>query len=204
MNEPRVVWGQDGWAQSSGWEFVHCATQDGEYTGSCDVWIVVGTGLPSGAYLEEPPTPEPGKAIIREGGTWVLVEDHRGKVAYKKTDRSAVAINLIGEIPDDMTLVPPSSQFDEWDYQSSSWVKNQNSENQWLTERAQELRLSLMSEASMEIATLVDSLDPSVIGDPDDQNQVLLTQWRQYRVSVQAVDVTSHPVPWPGKPGGVS
>lgn len=41
MNEPRVVWGEDGFASESGWAFAHCINQStGELLYSQDVWVV--------------------------------------------------------------------------------------------------------------------------------------------------------------------
>lgn len=76
MNEPRVTWGADGWAASDGWELAHCAdTHTDEYLGSMEVWVSRGCSLPAGAYLDGPAMqPEPGKAIVRLGGKWELVD----------------------------------------------------------------------------------------------------------------------------------
>lgn len=189
MNEPRVIWGEDGFATNDGWCFAHCAiSTTNEYFGSWDVWVSLGTSLPAGAYLEEPMPPVTGKARVREGNTWVLVDDYRGLIAYSKQTRQPQIVDVLGPLSDIFTLLPPTSNFDLWDEQNRMWVKDVAQEEAWLVQQAQALRQSLMNEASQEIAVLVDALDPGIISDPSDADQVKLLAWKTYRIELSKID----------------
>lgn len=201
MNEPRVVWGADGFASISGWAFSHCINQStGELLYSQDVWVSVGTGLPAGAFLDAPPQAQDGKAIVRQNGMWVLVDDLRGDTAYNKQTKQSEVIGMLGSIPFELTLIAPTSQFDVWSEESGCWVKDAQAEQDWLTQQATYQRSSLLVEAGNEIAALLDALDPNVISDPDDAVQSKLLEWKQYRAALAVIDCSTHPVQWPVKP----
>jgi hypothetical protein len=201
MKEPRVVWGEDGFASQSGWAFAHCINQStGELLYSQDVLVVVGTGLPAGAFLDPPPSPEDGKAIVRQNGAWALVEDFRGTTAYNKQTKQSEVIGSLGPLPSQLTLIAPVSQFDVWSDESGCWVKDSQAEQDWFTQQATYQRTALLGEASVEISALLDALDPAIISNPDDQVQAKLMEWKTYRASLAIIDCSTHPVNWPAKP----
>ncbi|MGL6365395.1 tail fiber assembly protein [Aeromonas veronii] len=201
MNEPRVVWGEDGFASVNGWAFVNCINQStGELLYSQDVWISVGTGLPAGAFLDTPPQPEYGKAIVRQNGSWVLIDDLRGTTAYNKQTKQSEVIGTLGSVPFELTLIAPTSQFDVWSEASGKWVKDAQAEQDWLTQQATYQRSFLLGEASVEIAALLDALDPAIISNPDDQVQAKLMEWKTYRAALAVIDCSVHPINWPQKP----
>ncbi|MFM1688162.1 tail fiber assembly protein [Aeromonas salmonicida] len=201
MNEPRVVLGEDGFASESGWAFAYCINQStGELLYSQDVWVTVGTGLPAGAFLESPPQVEQGKAIVRQNGVWVLVDDLRGATAYNKQTKQSEMISVLGPLSSALTLIAPTSQFDIWSEESGGWVKDSQAEQDWFTQQATSQRSSLLGEASLEIAALLDALDPAIISNPDDQVQAKLMEWKTYRASLAIIDCSVHPVNWPAKP----
>ena len=205
MNEPIVVWGEDGFASSSGWATVFAANPiTGEYLSQQQVWVSVGTGLPAGAYLDEPDQTAPGKAIVRSQTGWESVDDYRGQTAFDKSTRQPITINELGELPLALTLTPPSSPFDVWDADLLHWVKDQEQEDAVLAQQAQQKRLTLMSEASQEIAVLTDAVDPDVISAPSADDQVKLIAWKAYRVALSKVDQQAgypHTITWPPRPG---
>jgi hypothetical protein len=201
MNEPRVLWGEDGFASISGWAFAHCINNTTfELLYSQDVWVSFGTGLPAGAFLDSPPPAEDGKAIVRQNGAWALVDDMRGTTAYNKQTKQSEVISALGPLPSELTLIAPSSQFDVWCEESGSWVKDSQAEQDWLTQQATYQRSALLGEASNEISALLDALDPDVISDPDDAVQAKLLEWKQYRAALAVIDCSAHPVQWPVKP----
>lgn len=201
MNEPRVVWGEDGFSSVSGWAFAHCINQStGELLYSQDVWVSVGTGLPAGAFLDTPPQSEDGKAIVRQNGSWVLIDDLRGTTAYNKQTKQSEVIGALGPVPFELTLIAPTSQFDVWSEVYGSWVKDAQAEQDWLTQQATYQRSSLLGEASVEIAALLDALDPAIISNPDDHVQAKLMEWKTYRAALAVIDCSVHPVSWPQKP----
>lgn len=201
MNEPRVVWGEDGFASESGWAFAHCINQStGELLYSQDVWVVVGTGLPAGAFLDPPPSSVDGKAIVRQNGSWELADDLRGTTAYNKKTKQSEVISVLGPLSLALTLIAPTSQFDVWSEGAGTWVKDEQAEQDWLTQQAQYQRSGLLSEASVEISALLDALDPAIISNPDDQVQAKLMEWKTYRAALAVIDCSVHPVNWPVKP----
>lgn len=204
MDEPQVIWGEDGFASSSGWVTVY-TTQPAtsEYLSTQGVWVSIGTGLPAGSYLDKPMQPEQGKAIVRSENGWVLVDDYRGKTAYNKQTRQLVVIDTLGAFPVTLTLISPTSPFDVWNEQAQAWVKDEVQEDTWLILQAQAQRQVLMGEASQEIAVLVDALDPTIIDDPSDDDQVKLIAWKTYRVELSKIDQQpGYPdtINWPTKP----
>ena len=201
MNEPRVVWGEDDFAAVSGWVFAHCINQNtGELMCSQDVWVSAGTGLPAGAFLDAPPQHESGKAIVRNNGSWELVDDLRGATAYNKHTKQHVIIIEIGELPCELTLVAPSSSFDVWSEESAAWVKDEHAEHEFLTEQASSKRSLLLGEAGNEISALIDALDPDVTSEPDESSKSKLLEWKKYRAALAVIDCSSHPVKWPERP----
>lgn len=204
MNQPRVIWGVDGFASVSGWETVYTTNPiTNEYLSTQESWISAGTGLPAGAYLDEPMQHEPGKAIVRGDNIWMFVDDYRGQTAYHKQNLQPVVIEALGSLPVILTLISPSSQFDVWNEQVDGWVKDEALEDAWLIQQAQMQRQVLMGEASQEIAVLVDALDPSIISDPSDDDQAKLIAWKTYRVELSKIDQQpNYPdsINWPAKP----
>lgn len=204
MNEPRVIWGSDGFASASGWELVYVASpQTGEYLTSQEVWISIGTGLSAGAYRDQPMMAEPGKAIVSLEGAWELVDDHRGQTAYNKQTCQDAVIDTLGALPSTLTLIPPSSQFDAWDEQQGRWVKDEAQEGAWLIQQATSQRQHLMSEATQVIAVLTDALDPAIIDTPSPDDQVKLLAWKLYRVELSKIDLQpGYPqtIHWPAMP----
>lgn len=198
MNEPRVVWGEDGFASKSGWAFAHSINQStGELLCSQDVWVSVGTGLPAGAFLDAPPQPENGKAIVRQNGVWVLVEDLRGITAYNKQTKQSEVIISLGPLPIELTIIAPTSQFDVWSEESVSWVKDAQAEKEAALVAATAKRSSLLAEANQYIAVLSDAVD---LGMATEAEVDSYNEWRRYRVELTRLDLTIYPVNFPKKP----
>lgn len=201
MNETRVVWGNDGYASSSGFSLVYCIDQStGEYLYSHDVWVSLGTTLPAWSFLEQPPPSESGKAIVRLDGMWSLVDDLRGVTSYNKLNRQPEVIRSLGPLSLEFTLIPPRSPFDEWNEELNDWIKNQQAEQDWLTQQAQQQRSSLLNEASVEISALSDAIDSGIISSSDEQIRMKLMQWKRYRAELAVIDCITHPIQWPVKP----
>ena len=198
MNEPRVIWGESGFASESGWATVHTINPaTSECVSIQEAWVSIGTDLPAGAYLDEPMPPEQGKAIVRQGGTWALVDDHRGQTAYLKQTGAKTVITEIGELPATLTMLAPQSQFDVWDELAAAWVKDVAAEQQSLTTQAKQQKTALLAEATSMIAPLQDAVD---MGMATPEEETSLLDWKRYRVTLTRVDVAVHPVTWPAHP----
>jgi len=201
MNQPPVTWDDNSWAQTEGWVQAHCVNvTNAEYVGQMDVWVSAGTGLPAGAYLDEPPAKQADKAIVRSDEGWALVADYRGQTAYSKETRASQQITELGELPGTLTLLAPSSQFDVWDEALAAWIKDVAAESAWNLEQATAQRNSLLAEANKQIAVLADAVD---FGLATEAEQAAHIEWRQYRVQLSRLDLTQPPIPWPSKPGAI-
>jgi hypothetical protein len=77
--------------------------QTGEYIGP--VASALANTLPV-----PPPSVEAGKAICVYGAGWQLVDDHRGKTAYRENGE-AVQVWWLGPLPSDVTLSPPQQVY---------------------------------------------------------------------------------------------
>ncbi|MET4696084.1 hypothetical protein [Endozoicomonas lisbonensis] len=98
------------------------------------------------AVPDEPLPEKEGFKSVWSNGLWVYKEDHRGKTAYNKTDKSKLEIKELGSIPDTHTDQQPE-EFDEWNDTKSGWIRNKKKEREHLyaVERAwamQELVIS--------------------------------------------------------------
>ena len=198
MKQPRVIWGLDGWAETDGWALAYCANPEThEYHGPLEVWVSVGTNLPTCAFLDAPPEKEDGKAIVRHADGWMLVDDHRGQVAYNKQTRQQVSITQLGEVPLDLTLLQPGSPFDSWSEAAGDWVKDVTAEQAYQQQQAGAQRNALMAEANQQIAILGDAVE---LGMATPDEQAAYTAWRQYRVQLSRLDLGQQPIEWPAKP----
>ena len=96
----------------------------GQTTADLDVMARDGSYLiPAGCIDTTPPEITEGHAARWNGKGWDFLEDHRGKVAYRKTDGSTVTIDQLGSISDDLTMTAPPSEYSEWN--GKKWMENQ-------------------------------------------------------------------------------
>mgnify|MGYP000157670474 FL=1 len=96
----------------------------GQTTADLDIMARDGSYLiPAGCIDTNPPEITEDRAARWNGEGWDFLEDHRGKVAYRKTDGTAVTIDQIGSLSDDLTMIAPPSEYCEWD--GKKWTENQ-------------------------------------------------------------------------------
>lgn len=194
MNEPRVIWGSDGFAATSGWSTVYRVSLSGEFTGADEELVVAGTGLSAGAYLDTPPSPVAGQAVVRTETGWELIDDHRGFVVYDKHTRLSSVIEQLGPISDSVTLIPPSSQFDVWDDISNSWVVNKS----LMIAQADDRKAQLAAGAEQSIRPLERAKQ---LGIATTEELAALTEWERYSVLLMRVDTSKAPdIDWPTEP----
>ena len=141
--------------------------------------------------------PEQGKAVVRQGEVWVLVDDYRGETAYDKQTGTETVIAEIGETPATLTMLAPQSQFDVWDEPAGAWVKDVAAEQQSLTAQAKQQKTALLAEATSMFAPLQDAVD---MGMATPEEEAALLDWKRYRVELSRVDVAKRPVTWPVSP----
>ena len=76
--------------------------------------------IPEGTTPIAPPMAVTGQIAVFAGGTWSLVEDHRGQTVYDKVTRVPCAVDAPGSIGDGYTLEPLPSAAHKWS--NDQWV----------------------------------------------------------------------------------
>ncbi|MFM5530451.1 tail fiber assembly protein [Aeromonas veronii] len=192
-NEQRATWGDDGWAETSGYTMAYIAAHEtAEYLGPSDVWVSEGTGLPAGAYHDAPPASAEGKAIVRLDTGWQLVTDLRGVVVYDKSTGQPVTVNAIGELLEQYTLLEPSSPYDKWT--NDGWVKDETAEQQAKLQAAKTEQSARIANANQQIAIIKPAVDG---GYAKPEHTQLLADWQRCRYELTLVPEQPG---WPDKP----
>lgn len=63
---------------------------------------------------------------VAETDGWALIDDYRWLPVYNKQTRQRVGINVPGALPAELTLLAPTSQYDEWNDELGAWVENRD------------------------------------------------------------------------------
>lgn len=192
-NEQRATWGDDGFAETSGYTIAYIADPEtAEYRGQSDVWVSEGTGLPAGAYHDGPPASSEGKAIVRQATGWQPVTDLRGVVVYDKSTGHPVIVNAIGDLLEKYTLLEPSSPYDKWT--SDGWVKDKVSEQQATLAPAKAEQSTRLYTANQQVAIIKPAVDG---GYAKPEHIKLLADWQRYCYELTLVPEQAD---WPYKP----
>ena len=163
-----------------------------------DCFVPANTGLPAYCTNIKPPKEKAGFAIIFdvENSTWQYIADHRGVTCWNTLNSQMQVIDMLGDIPNDMTDKAPASDFDTWD--GKAWVKNAHAEKDFHTEMAVREFKERMSLVTTRISTLQDAVE---LGMATDSEVDGLKSWRQYRVLLSRVDTSAAPnIEWPDLP----
>jgi hypothetical protein len=172
--------------------------ENNEFAGSYLAQISIGTGLPAGAYPDEPPARRAGEAIIREGDKWVVVEDHRGETVYDTATRAVYVIRKPGSVPEGYTALAPASEYDRWN--GSHWVPDFEAKH-----------ASDVAAARSQCQSLVDAANAfmnnrqwpgkAAIGRLNGVDLELYGLWLDYLDELNSVDIYAAPdVLWPEQP----
>ena len=185
-----------GFAETSGWIVCYLTNPDGEYIGFIDEFIPATAGLPAGAYIDEPPTDEAGKAIIRVGDKWELVDDHRGETVYSTESGQPIEVKAPGDYPDNTTPLAPATPFDKWN--GSAWVTDETKLKAANIAENEFRKAQLRAQADSEIAWRLDAVND---GYATEQEAADLVKWKKYRVLLMRVDTSKVPdIAWPPVP----
>lgn len=96
----------------------------GQATADLNIYARDGSYIiPGGCIDTNPPELTEGHAARWNGEGWDFLADHRGKIAYRKTDGTAVTISQVGSLSDDLTMIAPPSEYCEWG--GEKWIENQ-------------------------------------------------------------------------------
>ena len=169
-----------------------------ELIGTGDCFVPANTGLPAFCTNLKPPKEKAGFVVVfdADSGSWQYVADHRGETRWNTQNRQMQVIDMLGDVPNEMTDKAPTSDFDTWD--GNAWVKNAQAEKDFQTDIAARELKERMSLAINTISTLQDAVDLAMATEEEENR---LTTWRTFRVLLSRVDISMAPnVVWPEMP----
>lgn len=156
--------------------------------------------IPALAFVEEPPKPKPGQAVMHLPDTehvWSLVQDLRGTV-YRKANGQAIEWTDLGALPDDLTVEACPGPYYVWG--ERGWQLDEAAEVQGLTQMALAERDGLLIDATTRLAPLQDAVD---LGDASPGELAELAAWKRYRVALNRVQQQPDfpkAIEWPSVP----
>lgn len=192
--------GNNGLAEIAGWVkcyLAHPITR--EYMGATMENVMFDVSLSAGAYLDEPPLPEKENKAVRrreDGSAWEIVDDYRGATAYDTQTMKSITVDFIGSLPDTLTLLQPSSEFDRWN--GESWVADERAIKEAQIKSANKQKTELSQEAENRITQLERKMRLNMASDDE---VGLLKSWEIYTVKLDDVNPELAPdIEWPQKP----
>ncbi|WP_109911705.1 tail fiber assembly protein [Providencia rettgeri] len=192
--------GDNGLATKSGWIKVYIADpHTREYLNASMENIYFDVSVSAGAYIDAPELPtKAGFAVVRseDGSKWEIVTDNRGKTAYSTETRQPMDVDFIGELPSNLTLLVPKTEFDVWN--GKKWVTDTDAQKAMLVEQAEQEKTQRLEEAEQNILMLERKVR---LGMATAEEIELLKQWEIYSVKVSDIDTSTAPdIEWPVKP----
>ncbi|MCD2527318.1 tail fiber assembly protein [Providencia huaxiensis] len=191
---------EHGLAVKAGWATIyryHPVTR--EFLGADFDNVPFGGGIVGNSCLDKPELSEKsGVAIVRsvDGAKWEIVTDNRGKTAYSTETRQPMDVDFIGELPSNLTLLVPKTEFDVWN--GKKWVTDTAAQKTMLVEQAEQEKAQRLEEAEQNILMLERKVR---LGMATDEEIELLRQWEIYSIKVSDIDTTAAPdIEWPVKP----
>lgn len=191
---------EQGLATIAGWVEVYlCDSMTREYTRASLDNVPFGGSVVADAYTDKPEIPtKSGIAIIRseDEKTWLHVADYRGKTAYGTETRQPIVINFIGELPTNLTLLEPKTEFDKWN--GKKWVTDIEAQKAAYVTEADSEKAKRLEEAEKNISMLERKVR---LGMATDDEKELLSQWEIYSINVTDINTSTAPdIDWPIKP----
>ncbi|MGQ7746695.1 tail fiber assembly protein [Pectobacterium brasiliense] len=188
-----------GLAIQSGWITVyHVNSATREYQSASYEYVMQGVGLPADSYADEPELPPVGQALRRsaDGQSWEQVPDYRGQTVYHIDTRQAQIVTQFGELPDNVTLLKPDTEFDVWN--GKAWVIDKTAQAAAAVKAAKSELTSRRAAANSRINELTYAVNLDIATDDE---RAALTEWQRYAVLLSRIDVTATDVEWPVAPG---
>ncbi|MTC37240.1 tail fiber assembly protein [Providencia alcalifaciens] len=200
LNIEQAEIGINGLASKAGWVKTYIADPaTREYLNATMEYVNFDVSVSAGAYIDAPELPEKaGFAVVRtkDGLRWEIVTDNRGKTAYHTVNRQSIIINFIGDLPVELTLLEPKTEFDVWN--GKKWVTDTESQKASFIVQAEYEKAQRLEEANKAITDLQDAIDVGLALDGDVEK---LQEWKKYRVLLNRVDTSLAPdIDWPQKP----
>lgn len=170
--------------------------ETGEFTGSYDVRILAGTGIPGQSTLKPAPAAQSREIAVYVDKQWTVKQDFRGETVYSTATSEPSIVDYIGAVRDGFTLTAPSTPFDRWN--GSEWVTDADALKTSQLSVAEQHRQVLLAQANANTADWRTELSLGII---DDEDKAKLTAWMKYIKAVKAVDTSTAPdVSWPERP----
>lgn len=197
---PKAKFDEQGLAISAGWVEVYlCDPMTREYVRASLDNVPLGGSVVADAYLDKPELPsKTNMAIVRSenGKSWLHIADHRGKTAYNTKNRQPIAINFIGDLPPELTLLEPQTEFDKWN--GKAWVTDMEAQKTVLIAQAEQEKVQRLAEAEQHISMLERKVRLNMA---TDEEKELLKQWEIYSITVSNIDTSNAPdINFPAKP----
>lgn len=192
--------GKNGLAEIAGWVkcyLAHPVTR--EYMGATMENVLFDVSLSAGAYLDEPQLPKKENQAIRRninGKTWEIVDDYRGLTAYDTQTKQSITVDFIGPLPDNLTLLKPTNEFDKWN--GKKWVVDESAIKEAQVHSVQQQKIALSTDAENRIMQLERKIRLDMATDED---KSLLTAWEIFTVKLGDINPQLAPnIEWPEKP----
>ncbi|MEX9212853.1 tail fiber assembly protein [Providencia rettgeri] len=197
---PVVNFNENGFADKDGWVIVYkIDLRTREYLNVDVERTMEGFSLSESSFIDKPELPtKAGFAVVRseDGAKWEIVTDNRGKTAYHTENRQPLEIDFIGDLPSDLTLLAPKTEFDKWN--GKKWVIDTEEQKVALVAQAEQEKAQRLDEANATIMYLQDAIE---VGLDDDDYEAKLKAWKTYRVYLNRIDTSTAPdITWPAKP----
>ncbi len=126
----------------------------GQINAELDIYARDGSYLiPAGCIDTTPPKISAGYVARWNGSDWDIIEDHRGKAAYRKADGVSVIIDKVGSLSDDLTLLEPANEYCEWD--GKKWIENQAKKAQAAADFLEASKLALLKAIARNAQNIV-------------------------------------------------
>lgn len=168
----------------------------GEFVNTYDVRILSGTGIPACSTLNIAPANEKDFVFCWDGSQWEKIIDLRESVAYDTTTGQQVNIQQFGKLPQGLTLVEPSGQYDKWDGQK--WVTDTELAKSGSIVEADLKRSFLLNLANEAMKPLQYAVD---LDDLTEEESISLKKWKQFVVSLNRLKLSDIPdIEWPEQP----
>ncbi|AIA71404.1 tail fiber assembly protein [Pectobacterium atrosepticum] len=189
---------ESGLAINAGWITVyHVNSATREYQSASYEYVMQGVGLPADSYADEPELPPVGQALRRtdDGKAWEAVPDYRGQTVYSMNTRQAQIVTQFGELPDNVTLLKPATEFDVWN--GKKWVIDKAAQAAAALKAAQLELATRKAAATSRINELTYAIDLDIATDDE---KTALTAWQKYAVLLSRIDVNAAKIDWPEAP----
>ncbi|MBM3072330.1 tail fiber assembly protein [Lelliottia sp. RWM.1] len=172
------------------------SVETGEFTGSYDVRILAGTGIPGQSTLKPAPAVQSREIAVYADKQWTVKQDFREETVYSTATAEPVIVDYIGAVRDGFTLAAPGTQYDTWN--GSEWVTDADALKSSQIFAAEQERQALLAQANAITADWRIELSLGII---DDEDKAKLTVWMKYIKALKAVDISTAPdVSWPDTP----